>query len=255
MKNMVEEIPYVTITLFGYDSPLSTQKIYEKLSSKKNIEHWAVDKRNRNKSINIECEISGIEKTSSGIHGNFTYNEQLKERNSDKYRIYETFFSFTISPSLKIVIIYGSSSSAKQVRTILEEFLHPNELEIRHFSQYTIPKGKMYSACKKILDANNDNFCERPRVTHGNKKFQGHTFHDYSNGYGQCAMRTESFKKEFSNATAISPILKVKYCPDLMDDDSGGYKTIRFKHEGTIYFSGSAYPSDWRRFLSNMLLS
>lgn len=151
--------------------------------------------------------------------------------------------------------MYGQASNAARVRTILEEFLHPNEAGVRHFDDFTISKAKMNTACNKILNSNGKNYCERPRITHGKKRFQGHTFHDYSNGVGQCTMRSEAFKKELANATGISPILKVKFCPHLMDEPISDFKTIRFKREGVVYFSGSAYPSDWMTFLSNLILS
>jgi len=252
---MVNDIPYVSVTIFQYPNPLSNQAIHDKLSNVKKIDNWVPDKTSSGNEINVECNISDITKDSDGVHGNFVYNEQLKERYSEKYRIYPTRYSFTISPAKKFLIVYGQAANAKRVRTVLEEFLHPNELSVRHFDDFFITKGKMQAACNKILNSNKNNYCERPRITHGNKRFQGHTFHDYSNGIGQCTMRSEAFKKELSNATGISPILKIKFCPYLMDEPINDYKTIRFKREGVVYFSGSAYPSDWMIFLSNLILS
>ena len=253
---MIEEIPYVSIALFVYEDPLTNKAIYDKLSKIKTIDNFVIDKSNRDQEINVECGISGVEKNSNGTHGTFIYNEQLKERDSEKYRIYPTPQYFTIAPSQKLVIIYGKADNAKKIKTILDEFLHSNESNIQNFKGYEISKSKMKTVCKNIiLKANEGNYCERPRITHGNKKFQGHSFHDYSNGVGKCTMNTKEFDKEFPNATGISPILKVKYCPYLMDESVSGYKTIRFKKEGTIYFSGSAYPSEWLVFLSKTILS
>jgi hypothetical protein len=227
-----------------------------KLSAKfKNgkINNVIVDK-NTDRNRDLSSILSDVTTKNGRIFGVIEYHYQDRINKTVKFQDVYTRCTFILSTEDNILVILGRSSDIPDVKSIITKIIDDTQNRVQFFSELEIPPDKMLKLGLKVRNSSKGNWCDRPRFSHESGKFNGHVFHDYSNGVGNCVFETDDFKQELKNSTGFSPIIKFFKCEKLDPDTSNKPKTIRFKHEGKI---STSLPYDfeyWEYFIFDLVI-
>ena len=240
------------VTLYSCaDLPLKATLV-EKFKNGK-INNIIIDK-NTEKKRDLPSYLSDVAVKRGKIVGviEFWYQDRISKQ--VKYQDIFSRCTFILSTEHNVLAILGRGSDVPDVKTIITRIIDDSQDSVQFFTMLEIPPDKMYEVGLRVRDSFDDNWCDRPRFSHGATAYDGHVFHDYSNGDGNCAFDATTFRAELDNCTGFSPVIKFFKCEKLDPVQSNKPKTIKFKHEGQISTSKPYDFEDWEDFIFNLVV-
>lgn len=243
---------YRGATLYSCKDLPNMSILTEKFKNKEieNIE----ENMNTGKKMNLPTTLRDVENKNERLVGVIEFSYQARLNKRVPYQVVPTRCTFILSPNEKILAILGRGTDVPDVKHIITRIIDDTQKKVQYFTNLEILPDKMYKLALRVRKSYKKNWCDRPRFSHENRKYDGHVFNDYSNGLGNCVFDSKKFAAELKNCSGFSPIVKFFKCEKLDPNLTNKPKTIKFKQEGQIATSQPYDFEDWEDFIFNLVV-
>gem|GEM_PF-3864693 len=238
-----------SIQVFRYEDPSTQEDSFNILKKTKEIKYASPDKSNKSETVELKCDISGIEVDDNGINGHFFYRYQVKINRympDEKYTVWGENYNFLVSPKSGIIILHGSAKFRPRVRNLLSEVIHDG---LGYFKEIIIHKDAMMDLVNEIRKDHTRNNVERPKFDYLENKYNDFTDLDFATGATLCVTNHKDFAKYYAPTTLWSPKMRLKQCTGIVEDEPLDFASLSMKYDASFTLSQDASPTEWNKFV------